>query len=57
MINACRLTGKKLSDLTMVVSGAGAAAVAVTRLLLSMGIGDAILVDRGGAGVRWPHRT
>ncbi|HJA36692.1 MAG TPA: NADP-dependent malic enzyme [Firmicutes bacterium] len=49
MINACRLTGKKLSDLTMVVSGAGAAAVAVTRLLLSMGIGDAILVNRGGA--------
>ena len=47
MINACRLTGKKLSDLTMVVSGAGAAAVAVTRLLLSMGIGDAILVNRG----------
>ena len=49
MINACRLTGKKLSDLTMVVSGAGAAAVAVTRLLLSMGIGDAILVNWGGA--------
>ena len=49
MINACRLTGKKLSDLTMVVSGAGAAAVAVTRLLLSMRIGDAILVNRGGA--------
>ena len=49
MINASRLTGKKLSDLTMVVSGAGAAAVAVTRLLLSMGIGDAILVNRGGA--------
>lgn len=49
MINACRLTGKKLSDLTMVVSGAGAAAVAVTRLLLSMGIGDAILCNRKGA--------
>ena len=49
MINASRLTGKKLSDLTMVVSGAGAAAVAVTRLLLSMGIGYAILVNRGGA--------
>ena len=49
MINACRLTGKKRSDLTRVVSGAGAAAVAVTRLLLSMGIGDAILVNRGGA--------
>lgn len=49
MINACRLTGKKLSDLTMVVSGAGAAAIAVTRLLLSMGIGDAILCNRKGA--------
>ena len=49
MLNALKLTGKTLSDLTMVVSGAGAAAVAVTRLLLSMGIGDAILVNRGGA--------
>ena len=34
MINACRLTGKKLSELNMVISGAGAAAVAVARLLL-----------------------
>lgn len=49
MINACRLTGKKLSELNMVISGAGAAAVAVARLLLSMGIGDIILVNRGGA--------
>ena len=49
MLNACRLTHKKISDLTMVVSGAGAAAVAVTKLLLSMGIGDVIMVNRGGA--------
>ena len=49
MINACRLTGKKMSELNMVVSGAGAAAVAVARLLLSMGIGDVVLVNRGGA--------
>ena len=49
MINACRLTGKKMSELNMVVSGAAAAAVAVARLLLSMGIGDVVLVNRGGA--------
>ena len=49
MINACRLTGKKMEQLNMVISGAGAAAVAVARLLLSMGIGDVILVNRGGA--------
>ena len=49
MINACRLTGKKMEELNMVISGAGAAAVAVARLLLSMGVGDVILVNRGGA--------
>ena len=47
MINACRLTGKMMEELNMVISGA--AAVAVARLLLSMGVGDVILVNRGGA--------
>ena len=35
MINACRLTGRKLSEIKMVVNGAGAAAIAVTKLLVS----------------------
>ena len=49
MINACRLTGRKLSDIKMVVNGAGAAAIAVTKLLLNMGLKDVIMCDRFGA--------
>lgn len=49
MINACRLTGKKIEDLKAVVNGAGAAAIAVTRLLMAMGLKEVILCDRSGA--------
>ncbi len=49
MINACRLTGRKMDDLTAVVNGAGAAAIAVTRLLMAMGLKEVILCDRQGA--------
>ena len=49
MINACRLTGRKLSEIKMVVNGAGAAAIAVTKLLLSMGLKDVIMCDKFGA--------
>ena len=48
MINACRLTGRRLEDLRMVVNGAGAAATAVIRLLLKMGIKEVIACNRGG---------
>ncbi|MDQ1633165.1 MAG: hypothetical protein QOC80_3137 [Frankiaceae bacterium] len=46
--NAARLTGRGLGDLRVVVSGAGAAGVAVTRLLLDAGIGDIAVGDRNG---------
>jgi malate dehydrogenase (oxaloacetate-decarboxylating) len=46
--NAARLTGRSLEDLRVVVSGAGAAGVAVTRLLLDAGIGDIAVADRRG---------
>ncbi len=46
--NAARLTGRGLGDLRVVVSGAGAAGVAVTRLLLDAGIGDIAVGDRKG---------
>jgi malate dehydrogenase (oxaloacetate-decarboxylating) len=49
MINALRLTGKKLGELSVVVSGAGASAIAVTRLLMAMGLMDVVLCDRSGA--------
>ena len=49
MINACRLTGRKLSEIKMVVNGAGAAAIAVTKLLVSMGLKNVIMCDKFGA--------
>ena len=49
MIGACRLTKKNIGDLKAVVSGAGAAAIAVTRLLMALGLKEVILCDRKGA--------
>lgn len=49
MINAMKLTGRRLEDQEVVVSGAGAAGVAVTRLLMSMGLRNVILCDSKGA--------
>lgn len=49
MLGACRLTKKNISDLKAVVSGAGAAAIAVTRLLMALGLKEVILCDRKGA--------
>ncbi len=49
MINAMRLTGRKLEDQEVVVAGAGAAGVAVTKLLMALGLRNVILCDRQGA--------
>ncbi|GAB3620107.1 NAD(P)-dependent malic enzyme [Glutamicibacter endophyticus] len=48
MIGATRQTGRELSSLRVVVSGAGAAGVAVTNLLLSAGVADVIVLDSRG---------
>jgi malate dehydrogenase (oxaloacetate-decarboxylating) len=48
MKNAARLTGRSLGDLRAVVSGAGAAGVAVTKILLEAGIGDIAIADSKG---------
>lgn len=45
LINACRVTGKVMTELKVVVNGAGAAGISITRLLLSQGIEDIILLD------------
>jgi malate dehydrogenase (oxaloacetate-decarboxylating) len=45
---ACRLVGRTLGSLRAVVSGAGAAGVAVTRILLDAGIGDIAVADSRG---------
>ncbi|MEO6996916.1 MAG: NADP-dependent malic enzyme [Terracoccus sp.] len=46
--NAAVVVGKRLGDLAVVVSGAGAAGVAVTKILLRVGIGEVVVVDSTG---------
>ncbi len=46
--NAARVTGRTLADLRVVVSGAGAAGVACTKILLAAGIGDIAVADSRG---------
>ncbi len=48
MLNACRLVDKSLSQVRIVVSGAGAAALAIVKLLLGMGAKHILLCDRRG---------
>lgn len=48
LINAVKLTGKKMSDITVVINGAGSAGIAIGKFLLKLGIGDLIMVDIGG---------
>lgn len=48
IINALKITGREMNDLRIVVSGAGAAGIAVSKLLLKMGAGDLILCDTKG---------
>ena len=49
LLNALKVVGKKESDVRIVVNGAGAAAIAITKLLLSNGFADVTLCDRAGA--------
>ncbi len=49
LLNACRLTGRRLEDLAVCMVGAGAAGVAVAKILMSSGITDIVACDRFGA--------
>ena len=49
LLNAARLAGKSLDELTVTFNGAGAAGIAVSKLLLTAGVEDVILCDRTGA--------
>ena len=49
MINALKLVGKKIEDIKIVVNGAGAAGMAITKLLQRMGAKDVLLCDSTGA--------
>lgn len=49
LINALKIVGKKLADVKIVTSGAGAAGIAIIKLLISMGLKNVIMTDRHGA--------
>ncbi len=49
LTNALKLVGKKKADVKIVINGAGAAAISITKLLLSDGFADVTLCDRRGA--------
>ncbi len=48
LINACKLTGKEIPKIKVVINGAGAAALAIAKLLISMQVGELILCDKFG---------
>ncbi|MBR4635111.1 MAG: NAD-dependent malic enzyme [Clostridia bacterium] len=48
LTNALRLVGKKMEEVRVVMSGAGAASISITRLLLSRGVKNITLCDRTG---------
>ncbi|MFN8675737.1 MAG: malic enzyme-like NAD(P)-binding protein [Thermomicrobiales bacterium] len=49
LINGVKIRGCRMEDLRVTINGAGAAGIAVTKLLLGLGVGDIVLCDRLGA--------
>ena len=49
LTNACKITGRSLDSVRVVISGAGAAAIAIAKLLTQAGVPDIVLCDRTGA--------
>ena len=49
LTNALKLVGKSFPEAKAVISGAGSAGISICKLLLELGIGDVILVDKNGA--------
>lgn len=49
LINSLKLVNKKIEDVKIVTSGAGAAGIAIIKLLISMGLKNVIMTDRQGA--------
>lgn len=49
LINALKLVGKPFDKANVVINGAGSAGISICRLLLALGIGNVVLVDKKGA--------
>ena len=48
LINACKVVGKEIKNVMVVINGVGAAGVAITNLLLHIGVKDIVLIDSQG---------
>lgn len=48
LINACKVTGRKLGDLKIVINGAGAAGIAIAKMFLNFSFGSVLICDRKG---------
>ena len=48
MLNAAKVTGKTLGQMKIIINGAGAAGIAIGKLLISMGFGNIVMCDLGG---------
>ena len=48
LLNALKLVGKKMEDITCVINGAGSAGIAIAKHLMRFGVGDLILLGRHG---------
>ncbi len=58
LLNGMKLTGRKMGSAHIVINGAGAAGIAIARLLLQMNFGDIVLCDKMGAiyrGAEWTN--
>ena len=60
LLNALRITKKKMDELVIVINGAGAAGIAIAKIILNIGVKDMLMVDRTGiiyrgreAGMNW----
>ncbi|MEM5816637.1 MAG: malic enzyme-like NAD(P)-binding protein [Desulfitobacterium hafniense] len=49
LVNALKVVGKKIEDIKVVANGAGAAGIAIIKLLMSMGLKNVIMCDTKGA--------
>ena len=49
LINAVKLVGKKFEDINVVINGAGSAGISICKLLMQLGVGNVVLVDKNGA--------
>lgn len=49
LLNAVKLVGKKFEEINVVINGAGSAGISICKLLMQLGVGNVVLVDKNGA--------